>query len=292
MTVYQEDIFDFDVSEFAPISEQRKECSRCLRSQSMCLCSHLPDEPVQFSSDTLDDIQSPRCSVIVFQHSNECGHKKSTGHLIPEVLGYARIYQCKKIIESPKSGVQYSKSTVSFDSVLSDLRDTVGSQQRIQPVLIFPSKNAISMDQFISQQLLNGDIGGSDRNSTEMCHYVFIFIDATWPSAIRLRSGPLANLPSIVLDVNMLQQIRDQYCNQPSRYSLIRKEIDNGMSTLEAVACCLYEFNTCIASSSSKLSAELQNHAKLLMRVFDQMVDMQLQHIPVGKQKVLSIEAS
>ncbi|KAI3639853.1 hypothetical protein MIR68_002167 [Amoeboaphelidium protococcarum] len=290
MTVQQEDIFNFDVSEFAPISEQRKECDRCLRSLSMCFCSHLPDEPVQLSSDT-DDIQSPRCSVIVFQHSNECGHKKSTGHLIPEVLGYARIYQCKKIIESPKIGVQYSKSTVSFDSVLSDLRDTVGSQQRIQPVLIFPSKNATSMDKFISQQLLDGYTGEGDRNSTEMCHYVFIFIDATWPSAIRLRSGPLANLPSIVLDVNRLQQIRDQDCNQPSRYSLIRKEIDNGMSTLEAVACCLHEFNSCIASSSG-LSSELQHHAKLLLRVFDQMVDMQLEHIPIDKQKVLSTEAS
>lgn len=117
-----------------------------------------------------------------------------------------------------------------------DLREFVTIEDvDVHQLLVYPLKSAKSIKEYLASQ----------PKSNRRQHYQFILIDATWPTAERIyrsSSKCFKTIQCVQLDVNTLNKCRpagEIVDGLPSKYSQIRKEVEGGMSTAEALVCCL-----------------------------------------------------
>lgn len=140
----------------------RDTCERCARPPDLCICESLPDRPISTST-----------TILVLQHPRERRRKSlSTVPLMPLVLDRIQV-------------------KVGFDFVADDLelvKDYLDSGRT--PLLLFPGKNAISLDQKCDDEDQEDVIR---RLQSE--EQLLVVLDGTWSEArgMYLRSQALMN---------------------------------------------------------------------------------------------------
>lgn len=176
--------------------DTRPTCWTCRRPESCCLCSRMVP-------------QVTRTRFVILMHPKEARHTRAnTGRLTHLCLPASSLH----------TGVDFSE-----DSSVQDLVRNPG----VLPVLLYPSKNALSAGPELAARLAD-PAGGSTRT------LLVIVLDATWSCARTLyRSNPwLHDLPCVAI-----------HPDHPSRYRIKRQPDLHCLSTMEAVARLLEELH-------------------------------------------------
>ena len=201
-------------SECSTALTKRTMCKRCNKAASMCICSEI------------QSINNKHC-LHIFQHPSEKN----------KAIGTARI------LNLSLRNVKLEIGEI-FDEQQFDLQNTY---------LVYPNKNAASVQQLRSEQKIN------DATT-------FIILDGTWRKAHKLlMDNPfLQRLPNVIINPS-----------NKTNYRIRRSTQKNGVSTVEAAYWLLAE----LEDDSGKFSP--------LLSAFNSMIDKQIAKMPKALQEEL-----
>lgn len=184
----------------------RSLCERCSRPPILCICESLPDKLVSTSTH-----------VLVLQHPREFRRKTlSTVPLMPLVLENCTI----------KRGYNFEPEDLDL------VQDCIARGKK--PLMLFPGKNAISLDSNKGDVINNDNNEDSDSNSSAVKslhegEQLLILIDGTWAEARRM----IMQSKRLMASCQQIQFTADY----DSIYDVVRKEPEKHcISTLEACA--------------------------------------------------------
>jgi DTW domain-containing protein YfiP/GNAT superfamily N-acetyltransferase len=186
----------------------RQVCGGCSRPEALCVCDVLPDQKL-----------ITKTRILILQHPNE--RRKKNFSTVPLL---------RLVLENVQVLVGYE-----FDAdQIAPVKELISKGQK--PLLLYPSPEAISLDNLDFAALSSSEKDINSSNDTIICSddnndqdNLLIIVDGTWMEAKRI----MRESPSLVQHCQKVQFTSDS----TSIYDAVRKEPEaHCLSTLEACA--------------------------------------------------------